>query len=253
MVAAALPVERRALVTALGREIDALADPDRVAGILRVVPGARTNGAPVPRLRALAGRVPRAKDAEAFERLCAAMDDLARTRSREHLLVGAFIVGRHQRLVKTLPWTRVARWLGAVDNWETCDQLAAEVLATMVDANPDLVDRLLRLARDPDPWQRRLAVATAASVNQRGRAQPAVTRAICEALERDPSPMIRKAVAWARRELAKHDERRELARHDARRGLTKREARQGRQSAPGGEPSARSARGRAAAGRTRRS
>jgi len=184
-------------------DIDALADPKRVAGILRVVPGARTNGAPVPKLRALARQVPLAKDDESFERVCRLMDDLSRSRSREEMLVGAFIVGRHQRFVKALKWKRVATWLPPVDNWETCDQLSAEVLATMVDAKPALVGKLLTLAKSKEPMQRRLAVATAASVNQRGRSQPKVTIAVCAALEKDPSPMIRKAVAWAWRELAK--------------------------------------------------
>ncbi len=183
--------------------IDALADPMRVAGILRVVPGARTNGAAVPKLRALARTVPLAKDDESFEKLCGLMDDLSRSKSREQMLVGLFVIGRHQRFVKSLPWKRVEGWLMPVDNWETCDQLSAEVLATMVDAEPKLVKQLLALANSKDPMQRRLAVATAASVNQRGRSQPKVTIAVCDALEKDPSPMIRKAVAWARRELAK--------------------------------------------------
>jgi 3-methyladenine DNA glycosylase AlkD len=97
----------------------------------------------------------------------------------------------------------VKPWLAAVDNWETCDQIAAEILATMVNEDVELLPRLLQLARSTDPWQRRLAVATAASVNQRGRFQPSVTTAVCDALASDPSPMIRRAVAWAVRELAK--------------------------------------------------
>lgn len=184
-------------------EIDALADPRRAASVRIAVPGVRTNGAPVPGLRAVAKRVPLAKDAMAFDALCAAMDDLCLSGSREQLLVGAFVIGRHQRFVKTLSWRRVTPWLRAVDNWETCDQLASEVLATMVDAEPGLADELLSLARAKDPWRRRLAVATAASINQRGRFQPAITTAVCDALDGDPSPMIRKAVAWARRELGK--------------------------------------------------
>ena len=65
-----------------------LADPERIASIRRVVPGARTNGAPVPRLRALARRVPLARNGEAFDALCALMDQLSLTRAREPLLVG---------------------------------------------------------------------------------------------------------------------------------------------------------------------
>jgi 3-methyladenine DNA glycosylase AlkD len=192
-----------ATLAGLRAAIDDLADPARVAGILRVVPGARTNGAPVPKLRALARGVPLAKDAAGFEKHCALMDALCKSRSREQVLVGSFIIGRHQRAVKELRWARIAPWLAAVDNWETCDQISAEILATMVDADPALLSRLLALAKSKNEWQRRLAVATAASVNQRGRFQPAITRAVCEALERDPSAMIRRAVAWARRELGK--------------------------------------------------
>src|SRR6185436_15623968 len=124
--------------------------------------------------------------------------------------VGSFIVGRHQRAVKELRWARIAPWLAAVDNWETCDQMSAEILATMVDADPKLLSRVLTLAKSTNEWQRRLAVATAASVNQRGRFQPAITRAVCEALARDSSPMIRRAVAWARRELEKTARRADL-------------------------------------------
>ncbi len=189
---------------AIRAAIAALADSRRVAEIHRVVPGAKTNGASVPALRALAKGVRAARDEVAFERLCKLMDGLARSGWREDFLVGCFVIGRHQRFVKTLPWRRVTGWLGAVNTWETCDQLAAEVLATMVDTDPALVKPLLVLADSPDPWRRRLAVATAASVNQRGRSQPKVTAAVCDALEGDESPMIRKAVGWARRELAKN-------------------------------------------------
>ena len=131
------------------------------------------------------------------------MDALSKSRSREEMLVGTFLIGRYQRQIKELSWARVAPWLKTVDNWETCDQLSAEVLATMVNAQPALESRLIALTRSTDRWQRRLAVATAASLNQRGRTQPAITRAICARLADDDDRMIRQAVAWAKRELAK--------------------------------------------------
>jgi 3-methyladenine DNA glycosylase AlkD len=185
------------------RGIDALADPARAERVRVVVPGARTNGAPVPGLRALAKRVGGPAGLDSFSTACRLMDALCQSGSREDMLVGTFLVGRHQKFVKTLAWSRVRKWLRAVDNWETCDQLAAAVLASMVHARPALLKQLLALTRSPDRWQRRLAVATAASVNQRGRSQPAITRAICARLENDTDRMIRQAVAWANRELEK--------------------------------------------------
>ena len=183
--------------------IDRLADPKRAEGVRRVVPGARTNGAPVPALRALAKSVKRPAADDGFTEACLLMDALCRSGSREEMLVGTFLLGRYQREVKSLSWPRVAAWLKAVDNWETCDQLSAEVLATMVNAQPELAAPLLTLTTSADRWQRRLAVATAASINQRGRSQPAITRAICAALEDDDDRMIRQALGWAKRELAK--------------------------------------------------
>ena len=155
--------------------IDALADPKRAEGVRRAVPGARTNGASVPSLRDLAKRVRRAADAIDFETACRLMDALAKTAGREEMLVGTFLVGAWQREIKTMRWSRIAPWLRAIDNWETCDQLSAAVLATIVNAQPALKSKLMTLARSRDPWQRRLAIATAASLNQRGRSQPAIT------------------------------------------------------------------------------
>jgi 3-methyladenine DNA glycosylase AlkD len=116
---------------------------------------------------------------------------------------GVFIVAKHQAVLKTTPWSLIAPWLRAVDNWETCDQLSAAVIATIVNAQPALAKHLLTLTKSKDQWQRRLAVATAASLSQHGRSQPATTAAVCRALEKDPEPKIRRAVEWARRELAK--------------------------------------------------
>ena len=183
--------------------IDALADPKRAEGVRIAVPGARTNGAPVPGLRDVARRVTMPRGRVTFATAGAIMDALARKGDRESLLVGTFIVAKHQAALKATPWSRIVPWLRAVDNWETCDQLSAVVTATMVNAQPALAKHVVALTKSKDQWQRRIAVATAASLNQHGRSQPATTVAVCKALEKDPEPKIRRAVEWARRELAK--------------------------------------------------
>jgi 3-methyladenine DNA glycosylase AlkD len=188
----------------IGKEIGALADPKRAEGVRIAVPGARTNGAPVPGLRDVARRATTPRGKVSFATACAILDALARRGDRESLLVGTFIVAKHQAALKTTPWSRIVPWLRAVDNWETCDQLSAAVIATMVDAQPALARHVLALTKSKDQWQRRLAVATAASLNQHGRSQPATTVAVCRALEKDPEPRIRRAVEWARRELARN-------------------------------------------------
>jgi len=195
------------LVTQIRSGIDKLADPKRAEGVRRAVPGARTNGAPVPRLRELAGRLKRGGDVADFETACRVMDTLAKTGGREELLVGTFLVGAWPREIKAMRWSRIAPWLRRIDNWETCDQLSAAVLATIVNAQPALKSKLMTLARSRNPWQRRLAIATAASLNQRGRSQPAITRAIIAAMKNDPDRKLRLAVGWTERELAKAERR----------------------------------------------
>ena len=201
------PAVVREVLTVVREGIAALANPARAEAVRVTVPGARTNGASVPGLRDVARRAAGARGSVSFESACGVMDALCRAGDRESLLVGVFLVAKHQAAIKKMPWARLAPWLKAIDNWETCDQLSAAVVATVVNAQPSLAPRVIALTKSNDQWQRRVAVATAASLNQHGRSQPATTRAVCRALERDPEPKIRRAVKWARRELAKIERR----------------------------------------------
>ena len=108
-------------------------------------------------------------------------------------------------MVEELPWRRLAVWLPALDNWETCDQLAMNVAAPVVAADPALVRELLRLTGARSEWVRRFTLASASALNQKGRVHVAETLAICGPLVADSSPHVRKAVGWALREASRHD------------------------------------------------
>jgi 3-methyladenine DNA glycosylase AlkD len=199
-----------------------LKDDAYVAQIRRLVPGIKTRGVRVPQIRALVTETARTADV-AFEQACAILDGACEGGWRDDILFGVFLVARFRKPLQTLPWTRLAGWLKAVDNWETCDQLAMNIGAPRVAADASLTPKLLALTRSSNVWQKRFALATAAALNQRGRSMPELTLEICAPLVTDPHPMVQKALGWAIREASERDEAAAhlfLARHQAKMSRT---------------------------------
>ena len=120
------------------------------------------------------------------------------------MLVGIFILGRFGKKVSQITWIRIQSWLDTLNNWETCDQLASNVVGAVVAANLTLVDQLLELTASSNPWKRRFALATASELNHKGRTHPKETFRICEPLVGDTEPTVRKALGWALKEASKH-------------------------------------------------
>lgn len=191
------------LYTLIHTQILAHADPEVQQKLQRVVPGAKTVGVKVPVLRELAKTI-RAKYLLSLPEACDLHDRLCADGLREEILVGIFILGGFGKKVKQIPWARVQPWLDALDNWETCDQLASNVVGTIVATDLTLVDELLKLTVSENPWQRRFALATASELNHKGRAHPGETFRICEPLLSDPTPTVRKALGWALKEASQH-------------------------------------------------
>ena len=94
----------------------------------------------------------------------------------------------------------------ALDNWETCDQLAMNIGGELVARDLSLVEDLEAWARSPNPWRRRFAAAATTVLNQKGRSHPEETFRVCAPLMADPERTVQKAIAWAIREVAKVDE-----------------------------------------------
>jgi 3-methyladenine DNA glycosylase AlkD len=181
------------------------ADPACREALETLVPGARALGVRVPVLRARAAALRREHRALPLTTLADVMDSFAAGRMREEILIGAFWLARYGRALEGLPWPRIAAWVPALDNWETCDQLAMNVAARVVAADAALVSSLHRLTGARSAWARRFALATASALNQKGRVHVAEALAICAPLVADDSPHVRKAVGWALREASRHD------------------------------------------------
>lgn len=194
-------MEPRARARRLIEALEAAADPAYRRTLERLVPGARVRGVRVPALRARAAALMKGEGAPSPFELCALMDAVVPDGHREELLVVTFALARSKKTLAALDWARLARWLPAIDNWETCDQLATGVAAPLIAATPALAAKLDPLARSKRFWDRRFALATAVGLNQRGRRHPALALRLIGLLADDREPMVKKAVAWLRREV----------------------------------------------------
>jgi 3-methyladenine DNA glycosylase AlkD len=195
----------RPLVAAVRAGLEARAEPRVKAGLAVLIPGARAIGVPVPVLRAFAADLRAANKTLPLDTMADVMDALAARRVREEILLGTFWLARYGRQLEPLPWHRLAAWLPALDNWETCDQLAMGVASRVVHADLARVRELMRLTRARSEWTRRFTLATASALNQKGRAHVPETLALCAPLLDDPSANVRKAVGWALRQASRHD------------------------------------------------
>ena len=191
------------IVQAVRAWLARVGDPAARKALETLIPGARTVGVKVPLLRAAAVELRRSHKDLPLEAAAEAMDLFAASKVREEILIGTFWLARYGKKLVPLPWSRIAGWLPVLDNWETCDQLAMGVAAPVLAADPDPAARLVPLTTARSPWSRRFALATVSALNQKGRAQVAVTLKVCAtpgAVHKAPtlaSPVIGKALRAA--------------------------------------------------------
>ena len=194
------------LCKSVREELARAADEDTRVKLARLIPGAIALGVPVPRLRELAASLATQHAGLSLGDLCDVMDGLCDGRCREEILVGTFVLGRREKLLPSIAWNRIDNWVDALDNWETCDQIASNVIGFVVGAHLEQVDQLVQWTKSENLWRRRCALATASALNQKGRVFPRESFRVCLPLMNDPEPMVRKAVAWVIREASKKDE-----------------------------------------------
>jgi 3-methyladenine DNA glycosylase AlkD len=174
-------------------------DPEYLIGIQRLVPGVRAIGVRVPQIRALVREV-HLTHAPAVEDAVALMHAFAKTRGREEMLAGIFLIARFKRELDALAWSDIDAWVSAIDNWEVCDQLALNIAGEKLARDLDGIEHLLGWARSENAWRRRFAIACTVPLNQKGRSHPHETARVLEKVNGEREPIVKKAIAWARRE-----------------------------------------------------
>lgn len=176
------------------------------ATIQELVPtGWKIHGVRVPQLRTLAAELYKQNKSMRAEEVSALLDEAFVAKEREPVLVYLFWLAQLKRQLTPQLWPHIEQWVDQLADWEVCDQLAMGIAAPLVSQHLSLVNDLAIWAQSPNLWRRRCAVATAAALNQKGRAHVAETLRICAPLLNDPEALVRKAVGWALREASDHD------------------------------------------------
>jgi 3-methyladenine DNA glycosylase AlkD len=199
------------LVATLRAGLEALADPEYLAGIHHVAPGiGPVLGVRQPLLHAVTGGLRAATRRDRPTSLL----DVAGHLIRDPLLELHWIAyGLLERTIADEPertWQLVRTEGRSAGNWICVDTLA-HVAARGVLAEPYRWAELEQLVYSPSRWERRLAGSTIATIPHTNRTTgrtPEVVRrglAIVDDLIGDPEPDVQKALSWALRTLASVD------------------------------------------------
>lgn len=199
------------LVETLRAGLEALADPEYLAGMQHVAPGiGPVLGVRQPLLHAVTG----ALRATTRRDRPASVLDVAGHLVRDPLLELHWIAyGLLERTIVDEPertWQLVRAEGRSAGNWICVDTLA-HVAARGILAEPYRWAELEQLVYSPSRWERRLAGSTIATIPHTDRTAgrtPEVVRhglAIVGDLVGDPEPDVQKALSWALRTLASVD------------------------------------------------
>jgi 3-methyladenine DNA glycosylase AlkD len=201
-----------AFATELRRDMQALADPDYVAGQQLVAPGIGTVlGVRWPLNAAIARGFRRATRRDSPAQLLFVADRLFR---EEALELRWFAFELLDRLLPTEPertWQLLRRASREAADWITVDSLAHPYGRGIL-LEPYRWAELEQLVFSPSRWERRLVgstVATMPFIDRRAGRQPAVATHGLELIGNllgDDEPDVQKALAWALRSLVLVDE-----------------------------------------------
>jgi 3-methyladenine DNA glycosylase AlkD len=199
------------LVEALRAGLEALADPEYLAGIHHVAPGiGPVLGVRQPLLHAVTRSL---RAATRRDRAASVLDVAGHLVRDPHLELHWVAYGLLERTIVDDPertWQLVRAEGRSAGNWICVDTLA-HVAARGILAEPYRWAELEQLVYSPSRWERRLAGSTIATIPHADRTAgrtPEVVRhglAIVGDLMGDPEPEVQKALSWALRTLATVD------------------------------------------------
>jgi 3-methyladenine DNA glycosylase AlkD len=190
-------------VAAITEALEARRDPTYEWGMRRTVPSQQpAHATRVPMIYKTAAEWRREhKDASVAERF-ALCEALWATGWREERRVAIELIRRDRGMMAAVDWDRLERWSADIDNWEMVDHLA-DVTGRLLIADRTLLLRAKALESSQNPWQRRLGLVTVIVAFMKGAIFRDELAAMAERLQKDPHPLVRRAVVWARDRLKK--------------------------------------------------
>jgi dihydroorotase len=121
---------------------------------------------------------------------------------REERIVAITLIEGSKELLGAVKWPQMERWSRDLENWEHVDWLAG-VTGRMLIADRTLLNEVKALESSENPWQRRLALVTLIVAFMKGGVFRDELSSMAERRQKDPHPLERRAVVWARDRLKK--------------------------------------------------
>ena len=195
--------EIRAEVEVITAALAARRDPAYELGMRRTVPSQLpAHATRVPDIRKVALEWRRAHNGVGPGEALSLCDALWATGWREERIVAIALIEGNKELLGAVEWAQVERWSRDLENWEHVDWLAG-VTGRLLIADRTLLGQTKALESSENPWQRRLALVTLIVAFMKGGVLREELAAMAERRAKDPHPLVRRAVVWARDRLKK--------------------------------------------------
>lgn len=165
---------------------------------------ARTLGLRAADLRRLAAEAAREYRRAGLEidELLAIADALWESGVVEARLLAVLILSKFHRLLERRHWRHFDGWVDSLNNWGETDCVSCELLAHLIETEPQLVGRLSAWTRSRNRWRRRAAAVALVKHARRGEHHDAAF-AICDRLAEDRDDMVEKAIGWLLKEVSR--------------------------------------------------
>ena len=190
-------------VAAITAALAARRDPAYEWGMRRTVPSHHpAHATRVPDIRKTALEWRKAHRGASPEEGLALCEALWATGWREERIVAVSLLEGSKAVMQAVEWERLERWSRGIDNWEHVDHLA-DVTGRMLIADRTLLGEVKALESSEKPWQRRLALVMLIVAFMKGGVFREELSSMADRLQKDPHPLVRRAVVWARDRLKK--------------------------------------------------
>ncbi len=120
----------------------------------------------------------------------------------EERILAVLLLGKFRRQLERRHWRQLDRWVRSLSNWAETDALCVELLAPLLQAAPELIDRLIPWTRSRQRWRRRAAAVALVPAARRGE-HHAVAFDIVDRMAGDRDDMVEKATGWLLKEISR--------------------------------------------------
>ncbi len=164
----------------------------------------RTLGLRTAELRRLASQAAREYRGASLEidELLEIADALWESGVVEERALAVLILSKFHRRLERRHWQHFDGWVDSLNNWAETDCLCCDLLAHLLEAEPQLVGRLTAWTRSRNRWRRRAAAVGLVRHARRGDHHDAAF-AICDRLAEDRDDMVEKAIGWLLKEASR--------------------------------------------------